>query len=171
MSFTKPEKYFYYNLFSSEKSSSREGYEFRQVSLLLISTLISLMISILNFKTYFTLSAVVFVISFVILFPKILRKKKNNTKSANVQVLVTTVFLAFVSFLTVFFVNNLYVKEKKTAVYSVSNYYYDDGTRYAYILVDGKEHSISADLEDYDENSPHIEATRITGLLGIEYIV
>ena len=85
--------------------------------------------------------------------------------------MVTTVFLAFVSFLTVFFVNNLYVKEKKTAVYSVSNYYYDDGTRYAYILVDGKEHSISADLEDYDENSPHIEATRITGLLGIEYIV
>lgn len=171
LSFTKPEKYFYYNLFSSEKSSSREGYEFRQVSLLLISTLISLLVSVLNFKIYFTLSAIVFVISFSILFPKLLRKKRNNNKSANVQVLVATIFLAFVSFLTVFFVNNLYVKEKTTAVYSVSNYYYDDGTRYAYILVDGKEHSISADLEDYDENSPHIEATRITGLLGIEYIV
>lgn len=170
LSFTKPEKYFYYNLFTSEKNS-REGYEFRQFALLLFATLISLLVSVLNFKTYFTFSLFVFGIAFVILFPKLLRKKKNNTKSANVQVLVATIFLAFVSFLTVFFVNNLYVKEKTTAVYSVSNYYYDDGTHYAYILVDGKEHSVPADSEDYDENSPHIEATRITGLLGIEYIV
>ena len=169
LSFLKPEKYFYYNLFTSEKNS-REGYEVRQILLLLLAMLISFFVSILNFKRILSISAVVFIIAFVILFPKLLRKKKKNTKSANVQILVATVFLAFVSFITVFFVNNFYVRDKSTSAYSVSRYYYDDGTYYAYILVDGKEHSAFADEEDYDENSAHIEATRITGLLGIEYI-
>ena len=163
LSFTKPEKYFYYNLFTSEKNS-REGYEFRQFSLLLFATLISLRLSIVNFKVLISISAVIFVIAFSFLFPKLLRKKKNNTKSANVQVLVATIFLAIVSCLSVFYVNNFYVKKEVTAVYSVSNYYYD-------ILVDGKEYSAFADLEDYEANSPHIEVTRITGLLGIEYII
>ncbi len=170
LSFTKPEKYFYYNLFTSEKGN-RKGYEFRQFLLLLLAMLITLLVSILNFKTYITFSVVVFIISFVILFPKLLRKKKKNTKSANVQILVATVFLAFVSFVTVFFVNNFYIKDKTTSVYSVSTYYYDDGSYYAYILVDGKEHSVSAEVDDYDNNVPHVEATRVTGLLGIEYIV
>lgn len=170
LSFLKPEKYFYYNLFTSEKNS-REGYEVRQVLLLLITMLTTFFVSILNFKRILSFSTVVFIIAFVILFPKLLRKKKKNTKSANVQIIVATIFLAIVSFITVFFVNNFYIKETSTSAYSVSRYYYDDGSYYAYILVDGKEYSAFADLEDYEANSPHIEATRITGLLGIEYIV
>lgn len=170
LSFIKPEKYFYYNMFTSEKGN-RKGYEFRQFLLLLLAMLITLLVSILNVKTYISISVVVFIISFIILFPKLLRKKKNNTKSANVQILVATVFLALVSFITVFFVNNFSVKEKTTSVYSVSSYYYDDGSHYAYILVDGNEHSVSVETDDYDNNVPHIEATRVTGLLGIEYIV
>ncbi len=170
LSFTKPEKYFYYSLFTSE-NGNRKGYEFRQFLLLLLATLISLLVSILNIKTYITISVTVFIVSFIILFPKLLRKKKNNTKSANVQILVATIFLAFVSFVTVFFVNNLYVKDKTTSFYSVSTYHYDDGSYYAYIIVDGKEHSVSTEVADYDNNVPHIEATRVTGLLGIEYII
>ncbi len=170
LSFLKPEKYFYYNLFTNEKSS-REGYEVRQVLLLFLAIFTTFFVSILNFKRIISISAVVFMIAFVILFPKLLRKKKKNTKSANVQILVATVFLALVSFVTVFFANNFYVKEKSTSAYSVSTYYYDDGSYYAYILVDGKEYSAFANVDDYNENSPHIEATRITGLLGIEYIV
>lgn len=170
LSFTKPEKYFYYSLFASEKGN-RKGYEFRQFLLLLLATLISLLVSILNVRTYITISVVVFIISFIILFPKLLRKKNNNTKSANVQILVATIFLAFVSFVTVFFVNNFYVKDKTTSFYSVSTYHYDDGSYYAYIIVGGKEHCVNADMDAYDNNVPHIEATRVTGLLGIEYIV
>ena len=75
------------------------------------------------------------------------------------------------SCLTVFFVNNFHVKKEVSTVYSVSNYYYDDGTYYAYILVDGKEYSVNADADAYDNNVPHIEVTRTTGLLGIEYII
>ena len=67
--------------------------------------------------------------------------------------------------------NNFYIKDKSTSAYSVSTYYYDDGSYYAYILVDGKEHSVSAEIDDYDNNVPHAEATRVIGLLGIEYIV
>ena len=52
----------------------------------------------------------------------------------------------------------------------MSTYYYDDGSYYAYILVDGKEHSVSAEVADYDNNVLHIETTRDTGLLEIEYI-
>ena len=170
LSFTKPEKYFYYSLFTSE-NGNRKGYEFRQFLLLLLATLISLLVSILNIKTYITISVTVFIVSFIILFPKLLRKKKNNTKSANVQIFVATIFLAFVSFVTVFFVNNLYVKDKTTSFYSVSTYHYDDGSYYAYIIVDGKEHSVSTEVADYDNNVPHIEATRVIGLLGIEYII
>lgn len=170
LSFIKPEKYFYYNMFTSEKGN-RSGYEFRQFLLLLLAILITLFVSILNVKTYITISAVLFILAFIILFPKLLRKKKKNTKSANVQIIVATLFLVFTSFVTVFFVNNFYIKDKSTSTYSVSTYYYDDGSYYAYILVDGKEHSISAEMDDYDNNVPHAEATRVTGLLGIEYIV
>lgn len=170
LSFLKPEKYFYHNLLTSEKGK-RSGYEFRQFVLLLLSILIVVLVSILNVKTYISISVVLFIIAFVILFPKLLRKKKKNTKSANIQIVVATIFLALVSFVTVFFVNNFYLKEKITSTYSVSTYHYDDGSYYAYILVDGKELSVSADVDDYDNNVPHIEATRVTGLLGIEYIV
>ena len=157
-------------MLTSEKGK-RSGYEFRQFVLLLLSILIVVLVSILNVKTYISISAVLFIIAFVILFPKLLRKKKKNTKSANIQIVVATIFLALVSLVTVFFVNNFYLKEKITSTYSVSTYHYDDGSYYAYILVDGKEHSVSADVDDYDNNVPHIEETRVTGLLGIEYIV
>lgn len=170
LSFTKPEKFFYYNMISSEKSNVT-GYEFRQVLLVMITMLITIFISIIDLSKILWISATVFLITLFILFPKLLRKKKKNTKSANVQVIVACVCLAFTSFLTVFFVNNLYVREKSTSVYSVTSYYYDDSSYCAYILVDGKEYSIPVESYDYDANTPHIEATRITGLLGVEYIV
>lgn len=170
LSFIKPEKYFYYNMFTSEKGN-RSGYEYRQILLIAIALLIPIIVSIIDVTKMIALSAVVFFIALVILFPKLLRKKKKNTKSANVQILVACIFLALTSVLTVFFVNNMYVKEKSTTVYSVTSYYYDDASHYAYILVDGKEYSVNVETEDYDANTPHVEATRITGLLGIEYIV
>lgn len=170
LSFIKPEKYFYYNMFTSEKGN-RSGYEYRQILIVMVALLITVFVSIIDLSKMLTISAIVFIITLVILFPKLLRKKKNNTKSANVQILVACVFLALTSFVTVFFINNMYIREKITTAYSVTSYYYDDGSYYAYILVDGKEYSVNADSYDYKEKIPHVEATRVTGLLGIEYIV
>lgn len=171
LSFIQPEKFFYYDMFF-EKHSTRSGYEIKQVFILIIPLLpIVLGVSIIDLVLLLKIAAAVFVITFAVFFPKLISKKRKNTKSSNTHIITACVMLAVTCFMSVYFVNNLYLKSEETKMYITDGYYSNRSSYYTYIIVDDKELSVNVSEEEYNSNAPQVEATRLKGLLDIEYIV
>lgn len=173
LSFFKPEKFFYYLLF--KEGNVKEGFEIRQLVMYLVPVIILLTPTILNWAEFLKISLIIFAVAFLVLFPRLIMKKRKNSKSANLHILVTCIILAVTCVMTTFFVNNLHIKSESTITYSVNGYGMS-GSRYgddyfAWITVDGKEQAVDVDYETYEKKNSGIEVCRIKGLLGIEYLI
>jgi len=165
-SFLKPERFFYHEFF--KENSQKEGWEKNHIFIVCFAAFPLLAVSVINVSRLLAISGVVFGIAMIVLFPKLIRKKSNDGKGVKVHIATACILLAVTSVICTLNINNVYLRDADNKIYNV-NYFGDDNT--VYITVDNSEYPIKVSEEEYNENIPHISATRVKGLLGIEYIV
>lgn len=168
-SFKKTEKYQVVKFFFSKERHNETGYEVVQ---LLIALMLCLPINeyTLDLGETLVYSLVLAIVFFVILYRKLsqCRAKKNFLR----RVIGTVVLLIISTLGIVCSANEVYYTDVDYQRCRVIEYYDgSDNDRFATINIDGENHSIPVDNESFNENQPYVKIARVTGLLGIDYVV